>query len=95
MVPEEDKIFGAFSECPIVLQEGIPTDEYMLNLNVYLNSCFSAVDCTLVCGTLGYLVLTAQPAVFKFNTHCVTDFVTPMNQGIHPVMPDAAPRAAI
>ena len=44
-------------------------------------------------GTLGYLVLTAQPAIF--NTHCVTRFVTPKNPGIHPVMPDPAPTAAI
>ena len=65
----------------------------MTNLNVHLNSCLSAVDCTLGCRTLGYLVLTAQPAVF--NTHCVTPFVTPINPGIHPVMPDPAPMAAI
>ena len=51
------------------------------------------MDCTLGCGTLGYLVLTAQPAVF--NTHCVTPFVTPRNPGIHPVMSDPAPTAAI
>ena len=40
----------------------------------------------LGCGTLGYLVLTDQPAVF--TTHCVTKFITPRNMGIHPVMPD-------
>ena len=65
----------------------------MTNLNVYLNLCFSAVNCTLGCGTLVYLVLTAHPAVF--NTHCGTDFVTPRNCGIHPVMPDPDPTAAI
>ena len=65
----------------------------MTNLNVYLNSCLSAVDCTLGCGTLGYLVLTAQPAVF--NTHYVTKFVTPKNPGIRPVMHDPAPTTAI
>ena len=53
----------------------------------------SVVDFTLGYGTLGYLVLTAQPAVF--NTHCVTKFVTPKNPGIHPVMPDPDPTAAI
>ena len=67
--------------------------EYMTDLNVYLNSFLSEVDCTLGCGTLGYLVLTAQPAVF--NTHCVTKFITPRNPCIHPVMPDPAPTAAI
>ena len=36
MKPEEEKIFGAFSECPLVTLEGAPTYEYMTNLNVYL-----------------------------------------------------------
>ena len=93
MTPEEDKIFGAFLECPLAPLEGVPTYEYMTNLNFYLNSSLSAVDCNLGCGTLGYLVLTAQPAVF--NTHCVTKFFVPKNPGIHPVMPDPAPTAAI
>ena len=93
MTPEEDNIFGAFSECPLAPLEGVPTYEYMTNLNVYLNLCSSAVNFTLGCGTLGYLVLMAQPAVF--NTHCVTKFITPRNTGIHPVMPDPAPTAAI
>ena len=93
MTPKEDKIFGAFAECPLAPLEGVPTYEYMTNLNVYLKSFSSAVDCTLGCETLGYLVLTAQPAVF--NTHCVTKFVTPKNSGIHPVMPDPDSTAAI
>ena len=42
---------------------------------------------------MGYLVLTAQPVVF--NTHFVTKFVVLKNPGIHPVMPDPAPTAAI
>ena len=93
MTPKEDKIFGAFSECPLVPLEGIPTYEYMTNLNVYPNSCLSAVDCTLGYGTLGYLVLTDQPTVF--NTHCVTRFITPINLGIHPVTTEPDPTAAI
>ena len=93
MMPEEDKIFGAFLECPLADLEDVPKYEYMTNLNVYRNLSSSAVYCKLGCGALGYLVLTAQPAVF--NTHCVTKFITPRNQGIHPVMPDPAPKAAI
>ena len=93
MTPEEDKIFGAFPECLLAPLEGVPTYEYMTNLNVYLNLCLSAVDFMLVCRTLGYLVLTAQPAVF--NTHCVTPFITPRNPGIHPVMPNPTPTAAM
>ena len=34
-----------------------------------------------------------QPAVF--NAHCGTEFVTPINPGIYPVMPEPAPTAAI
>ena len=93
MTSKEDKIFGAFSECPLAPLEGVPTYEYMTNINVYLNSFSSAGDCTLGYGTLRYLVLTAQPSVF--NTHCGTEFVTPRNPGIHPVMPEPAPTAAI
>ena len=93
MMHEEDRIFGPFSEYPPAPLEGVPTYEYMTNMNVYLNLCSSAVNCTLGCGTLGYLVLTAQPAVFR--TYCGTEFVIPRNTGIHPVMPDPDPTAAI
>ena len=93
MTSEEDKIFGAFSEFPLAPLEGVPTCEYMTNLNLFLNSFSSAVYFTLVCGTLGYLFLTAQPAVF--NTHCVMPLITQTNTGIHSVMPDPAPTAAI
>ena len=51
------------------------------------------MDCTLGCGMLWYLVLTAQPAAF--NTHCGKKFVTPRNTDIHPVMPNPALTAAI
>ena len=64
-----------------------------MNINVYLNSCSLAVDCTLGYSTMGYMVLTEQPAVF--NTHCGTEFITPMNTGIHPFMPDPDPTATI
>ena len=75
MTTEEDNIFGAFSECPLVPLKGVPTYEYMTNLNVYLNLCSPEVGCMLGCGSLGYLVLTAQLALF--NTHYGTEFVTP------------------
>ena len=65
----------------------------MTNLNVYLNSCLSVVDCTLGLRTLGYQVLASQLAIL--NTHCVTPFITPRNTGIHPVMSDPAPMAVI
>ena len=48
MKPEEDKIFGAFTEYLLAPLEGVPTYEYMTNLDVYLNLCSSSVDCMLV-----------------------------------------------
>ena len=37
-MPKEDNIFRAFTEFPLEPLEGVPTYEYMTNLNVYLNS---------------------------------------------------------
>ena len=93
MTPEKNKIFGAFSECPLAPLEVVPTYKYMKNIKVYMNLCSSAVDYTLGCGTLGYLVLTAQPTIF--TTHCNTPLITPRYPGICPVMPDPAPTTAI
>ena len=93
MTTEENKIFGSFSEFPLAPLEGVPTYEYMTNLNFHLNSFLSEVNCTLGCGTFGYLVLTAQSAIF--NTHCGTPFIPPRNPGIHPVMSDPAPTTVI
>ena len=39
------------------------------------------------------MILTAQPSAF--STHCGTAFNPPTNPGIHPVMTDPAPTAAI
>ena len=86
MTPKKDKIFGVFTECPLAPLEGVPTYEYMKNLNVYLDLCSTVVNCTVGCGTLGYLVLMAQPSIF--NTHCGTAFLVLTNPGIHRVMPD-------
>ena len=88
MMPDEDKIFRAFSECLLKILDGVPTYEYMTNLNVYL-----AVICMLQFSTFGYLVLTSQPTVF--NIQCGMLFVTPRNTGIHPIMPNPATTAAI
>ena len=93
MMPKEDNISVAFTECPVAPLEGVPTYEYTTDLKVYLNSCFSTVDFTLGCGTLGYLVLTAQPAVF--STHYGTAFLPRTNLDIHPVMSDPTSTAAI
>ena len=55
MDPEENKIFGAFSECPLAPLGGVLAYEYITNLNVYLDSFSSAVDLMLGCGASGYL----------------------------------------
>ena len=65
----------------------------MTELNIYLNSCSSSVPCALGCGTLGYLVLTAQPSIF--TTHCGTPFIKPVNPGIHPTIPTPPPSAVV
>jgi len=65
----------------------------MTDLNVYLNSCSFSVNCELGCGTLGYLVLTAQPVIF--STHCGTSFIQPVNLGVHPDIPTQAPSASV
>ena len=65
----------------------------MTNLNVYFNSCSSTVNCKIGCGTLGYIVLTAHPALFSI--HFGTTFMPRTNTGIHPVMPDPALTATI
>ena len=44
------------------------------------------------CGTLGYLVLSAQPAVFALQ--CATVFTPPANPGPTPIIPFPAPTAA-
>ena len=65
----------------------------MTNLNVYLNLCSYAVDCTLWCSMLGYLIVTSQPAVL--STHCGTPFLAPTNLGFHLAMPKPASTASI
>ena len=64
----------------------------MIDSNVYLNVCSSSVNCTLMCGTLEYLVLTAQPVIF--STFCGTAFIQPVNSSVHPHIPTPVPSAA-
>ena len=92
-MPEEDNISGAFTECQLTTLKGLPTYEYMPNLNDNLNPCSSEVNFMQGCGTLVYLVLRSQPN--PFNTHCGTALCVPKNTDIHPVMPEPTPTAAI
>ena len=93
MPSDADTIYDGFTECPLAPLEGEPTYEYLTDLGVYLNACSSGIHSDLGCGTLGYLVLTAQPAVFA--VHCATAFVKPIKPGIHPTIPNPAPAAAV
>ena len=92
MSSEEDKIYCSFAEFPLAPLQGAPTYDYMIELNVYLNSCSSSIDYSLGCGSLRYLVLTAQPSIFTI--HCGTAFIHPTNPGIHSFVPIPAATAA-
>ena len=75
---DEENIYGAFAECLLVPLQCVPMYNYMNETNAYLNSCSSSVLCTLGCGTVGYLVLTAQPSIsdiFIFAFLLVSYFV--------------------
>ena len=86
-----ETILSTFSECPIAPLEGVPTHTYMTELNGFLNACAASVHCNLGNGTVGYLVLTAQPASFQIASP--TSIVKPVNPGVL-VLGDPAPSAA-
>ena len=64
----------------------------MTEVNGFLNACAASVYCNLGNGTVGYLVLTAQPASFWIASP--TSFVKPVNPGVL-VLEDPAPTAAV
>ena len=39
MTPEEDKILGALSECPLAPLEGVPTYNYMIRARQHFFVC--------------------------------------------------------
>ena len=63
-----------------------------MEVNGFLNACAASVYCNLGNGTVGYLVLTAQPASFQISSP--TSFVKPVNPGVL-VLGDSAPSAAV
>ena len=52
----------------------------MTEVNGFLNSCAASVHYNLGNGNVGYLVLTAQPALFTITSP--TSFVKPVNPGV-------------
>ena len=64
----------------------------MMEVNGFLNACAASVHYNLGNGTVGYLVLTAQPASFTIAS--LTSFVKPVNPGVL-VLADPAPSASV
>ena len=91
MTTSTETILSTFPECPIAPLEGVPTHTYMTEVNGFLNACAASVHCNLGNGTVGYLVLTAQPESFQIAS--LTSFVKPFNPGVL-VLGDSAPSAA-
>ena len=87
-----ETILSTFPECPFAPLEGVPTHTYMTEVNGFLNVCAASVHCNLGNGTVGYLVLTAQPASLQIAS--LTSFVKPVNPGVL-VLEDPAPTAAV
>ena len=75
-----ETILSIFPEFKIAPLEGVPTQTYMTEVNGFLNECAESVHCNLGNGTVGYLVLTAQPAPFLITSP--TSFVKPVNPGV-------------
>ena len=92
MTTSTESILSTFPECPIAPLEGVPTHTYMMEVNDFLNACASSVHCILGNGTIGYLVLTAQPALFTIASP--TSFFKPVNPGVL-VLADLATSAAV
>ena len=64
MMTSIESILSTFPEFPIAPLEGIPTHTFMTGVDGFLNACAASVHCNLGNGTVGYLVITAQPASF-------------------------------
>ena len=92
MKTSTETILSTFTECPIAPLEGVPTHTYKTEINGFLNACASSVHYNLGNGTVGYLVLTAQPASLQIALP--TSFVKPVNPGVL-VLGDPAPSAAV
>ena len=92
MTTSTESILSTFPECPIAPLEGVPTHTYMTEVNGFMNACAASVNCYIGIGTVGYLVLTAQPASFKIMSP--TSFVKPVNPGVL-VLAEPAPSADV
>ena len=87
-----EPILSIIPECPIAPLEGVPTHTFMTEVNGFLNACAASVHYNLGNGAVGYLVLTAQPALFTIASP--TYFVKPVNLGVL-VLAEPAPAASV
>ena len=92
MTTSTETILSTFPQCPISPLEGVHTHTYMTEVNGFLNACAASVHFNLGNGTVGYLLITAQPATFLIASP--TSFVKPFNPGVL-VLGDPAPSAAV
>ena len=92
MTTSTESILSTFPECLIAPLEGVPTHKYMTEVNGFLNACAASVHCNLGNGTIGYLVLTAQPASFTIASP--KSFVKPVNPSVL-VLADPAQSEAV
>ena len=79
MAASEDSVYANFAPCPLVPCDGIPSREFLLDVNTYINEQTVDVFSFRGCGTLGHLVLSAQPAVYALQS--ATVFAPPPNPG--------------
>ena len=91
MTTSIESILSTFPECPIAPLEGVPTHTFLTEVNVFLNTCAASVHFNIGNGTIGYLVITAQPDSFTIASP--TAFVKPINPG-ELVLAEPAPAAA-
>ena len=92
MTTSTESILSTFPEFQIASLEGISTHTYMTEVNGFLSAFAASVHCNLVNGTLGYLVLTTQPALFTIASP--TSFVKALNPGVL-VLADPTPSVAV
>ena len=62
-ISDEDLLFTSLRKCTVDAFEGAPTYKSLNSLNTHLNTCAASVHSNLGEGILGYLVLTAPPAM--------------------------------
>ena len=93
MVSQYDTILAKFAECPLPPLDDVLNHAYLTELNSYLNLCTASVHRNLGNGTVGYLVLTAQPASFAMA--CSDIFVQPRNPGVTFVFLEPPPSAEV